>query len=488
MAVPSQTPYTRRDVWALEHTQTWDPYSLAYAQAVREMQGRQPSDPTSWSYQAAMHGTYSQPSEPDWNNCQHASWFFLPWHRMFIYWFERIVRSIVVAQGGPKDWALFYWNYSSPYPWNTLPPAFRAPTLPDGSANPLYLPDRRAAGIENGNRLPSSATSFAYAFTFINFVPPPAPGQFENATGALENQPHNIIHDLVGGPASGECDQGWMSDPNCAAQDPIFWLHHSNIDRLWVNWLIRGGGRANPNDQRWLTQQYSFFDEKGGSVTMKVSDVLSTSKLGYRYQDAPPRVARTRAAIVAPVKPQDPVEQPPHTEVAASDSVQLGSAPTTVSVPLPPEAKDAVAGAIVPPGEKPASSVYLNVEGIKIDDHPGVVYEVYVDLPDAHEGTEPLVSPHFAGHITFFGAKHGHGHGHGGGEGEPEGLKHSFDITGLVNDLQQQGLWSDDELSVTFVPRSLLPPREEEVGAAEAEVHTAPDSAAYIGRVTLTTT
>src|SRR2546421_4971015 len=93
--MPAQPLYTRRDVWALENTQPWDPYSLAYARAVAEMQSRPANNPTSWTYQAAMHGTYSQTVEPDWNGCQHASWFFLPWHRMYIYWFERIVRSIV---------------------------------------------------------------------------------------------------------------------------------------------------------------------------------------------------------------------------------------------------------------------------------------------------------------------------------------------------------------------------------------------------------
>ena len=39
-----------------------------------------------------------------------------------------------------------------------------------------------------------------------------------------------------------------MGDPLTAAQDPIFWLHHANIDRLWNHWLQQGGGRADPTD------------------------------------------------------------------------------------------------------------------------------------------------------------------------------------------------------------------------------------------------
>ena len=29
------------------------------------------------------------------DQCQHNTWYFLPWHRMYLYWFERIVRSII---------------------------------------------------------------------------------------------------------------------------------------------------------------------------------------------------------------------------------------------------------------------------------------------------------------------------------------------------------------------------------------------------------
>jgi hypothetical protein len=102
-----QQLYVRQDLWALETANSqdfWDPVSLAYAKAVGVMQSRQPDDPTSWAYQANIHGTYTQPpAGVDWNQCQHGSWFFLPWHRMYIYWFERIVRAIVVQQGGPAD-------------------------------------------------------------------------------------------------------------------------------------------------------------------------------------------------------------------------------------------------------------------------------------------------------------------------------------------------------------------------------------------------
>jgi hypothetical protein len=51
--------------------------------------------------------------------------------------------------------------------------------------------------------------------------------------------PHNSIHDIIGG------DGGNMSDISISAFDPIFWLHHSNMDRFFYNWLKNIGNIEN---------------------------------------------------------------------------------------------------------------------------------------------------------------------------------------------------------------------------------------------------
>jgi tyrosinase len=50
------TSRIRRDIWSLEHEQRWPPITTAYALAVRELNTRDEEDPTSWRYQAAIHG------------------------------------------------------------------------------------------------------------------------------------------------------------------------------------------------------------------------------------------------------------------------------------------------------------------------------------------------------------------------------------------------------------------------------------------------
>src|SRR4051794_24338561 len=150
---PVRRLFVRREIWSLEQANTWDPITLAYAKAIQTMQGRQfPADQTNYEYQANMHGSNTTGSRgPDgvWNMCQHQTWFFLPWHRMYILWFEHIVRDIVRAQGGPSNWALPYWNWQAN---RVLPPAFREQTLPasaGGGPNPLFRP-ARVAPVNNG--------------------------------------------------------------------------------------------------------------------------------------------------------------------------------------------------------------------------------------------------------------------------------------------------------------------------------------------------
>eukprot|EP00842_Homolaphlyctis_polyrhiza_P006073 jgi/Hompol1/6467/HPOL_004997-RA len=44
---------------------------------------------------------------------------------------------------------------------------------------------------------------------------------------ALESNPHNLIHQGVGGD---------MADPQTSVNDPVFFMHHRNLDRLWAQW------------------------------------------------------------------------------------------------------------------------------------------------------------------------------------------------------------------------------------------------------------
>lgn len=426
-----------------------------YASGVRAMKARPATDPTSWAYQAAIHGTYASPPLPLWNQCQHGSFFFLSWHRMYLYYFERIVRKAACGSDAPcRDrFALPYWNYSDSSPERVMPPAFRTPAK---KSNPLWVSERRPA-INAGSPLPESAVSYAVAFAYRNFVSPTgspfgfggqrllAPAHFDGPHGQLEQQPHDVVHGAIGGFG------GWMSDPNTAAQDPIFWLHHANIDRLWKRWLDLGDGRSDPDpstDALWYAHKFHFFDEEGREVTLTGAQVVETvTQLDYRYDDDPPVLPLL--ATAKPGAPPTPRPGPPEvlSEAPIEGRTRLGAEPVRVLVKVKEEARGRVRSAVAGAGAE--GRLVLEIEGIEFDRYPDPYYEVYVNLA---AGEEPdFRSPSYAGNLAFFGLK-GHG-GHGEGTTDARGVVRSFDLSGVSAALMKAGRWDDAALTVTLVPQ-----------------------------------
>ncbi|MEV5575958.1 tyrosinase family protein [Spirillospora sp. NPDC052269] len=505
------TVAVRRSIWCLEPTTAFSSsVMLNYAKAVAIMQGREPDDPTSWSYQAAIHGTRAPaPPGADWNQCQHGTWFFLPWHRMYIWFFEKIVREAILEAGAdPTGWAVPYWNYSDG-PLNvvsTLPLAFRTPTLPDGSANALYLPypnrnenrneDKPGGigligpGINDGGQIPPRYVSYAQAFALSNFSsPPPLPphpsfggpetgfSHIENNPGQLEHLPHDLVHLYTGGTNNlADCAKGWMRDTNCAAADPVFWAHHSNIDRLWKRWLDIPG-HLNPAKQPWLSQSFRFYDpDCKGFVTMTPNDVLDTvAQLDYAYDDDPRPVALPLrpAAVAVPAPPTMT-----RITLASGGPMHLSSTATSITgtVTTPPPGAQALLAA--GPGEPRHLS--LNVENVEREQNAPVVFDVYLNLPDDQPPQDESI--YYVGPMGFF--RHGHHHGEGDTTEHHAGANFSYMITNLVQEQRAHGAWSDTSFRVTLVVGGY---HEEGTPSVQAVADaTTPPALVHIGSVSIT--
>jgi tyrosinase len=67
---------------------------------------------------------------------------------------------------------------------------------------------------------------------------------------------------------------GAMSAVPIAAYDPVFWAHHSMIDRLWYLWQISPRGADPPA---------GLLDQALAPWPVTVRQVLDISKLGYDY-------------------------------------------------------------------------------------------------------------------------------------------------------------------------------------------------------------
>ncbi len=432
------------------------------------MQQRPDGDPTSWAYQAAIHGTHAASPPPGANACKHGSWFFVSWHRMYLLHFEEIVRAAVVEVGGPADWALPYWNYGLDGEHARLPEAFRAATV-DGQPNPLFVAER-APGINAGAQIPPAVTTAALALSRPEFVGSPQFGggtapsgpQFEGRTGRLEQTPHNDIHVAVGGRG------GWMADPDMAALDPIFWLHHGNIDRLWDEWSSTGA-HADPTDAAWAGTSFDFFDAAGDPVSHTCGDVTDIAALGYTYDTSPTRTEELAVtAAPPPGEPEDEAEM-----VGASEHpVQLTGSTEKVPVTIDARASEDTLELAT------ERRIYLNVEDIRADENPGSVYGVYVNLPD--DAPADLVAEHHAGNVSFFGIERAQ---RPKGDEEGHGLKVTLDITELAQRLAERGHWDEAGMHVTLRPiRLISADAENELATIEPEEDEPPVT---IGRVSV---
>lgn len=481
MALPAPTGmYVRQDVDQLDRTGAWDVYTLAYADAVGAMQEisyRDPSDPRGWTFQAYMYAFPPEVTDPDplWGGCPPGSRHFLPWQRMLLYMFERIARSLVLARHGPRDWALPFWNWSAN---PSLPPPFRQETLPDGRPNPLYVADHRnpypPPGVNGGAALPPDAVETDHALSY------PCRSHLEG----LEGLPHDQVHDLVGGPSDGGGrGAGWMCDPHRAALDPIFWLHRANIDRLWVVWMTQGG--RNPDDAEWAGREFWFYDSDGRRHGGACGEVTSTPALGYTYSypsvaAQPPEVL----GVAAPAEAPGAAPGEPETELGAADEpVALGARPTDVEIPLGDEAEGAVRTLSEPRESRRA--VYLALEDVTLDAHPGVVYAVYLNKPAGVTGAEART--YRAGVLSFFGlmrARGGNGNRRGNGNGSGGARASAYDVTSLVAFLCSLGDWDPAKAWVTFEPLGL---RSAGLGYDPVADYLPDDPQVRVGRVCLKT-
>ncbi len=362
-------------------------YSLTAAEinsiktGITNMKALPYTNPTSWLYQAAIHGTTMPDGLPSWNTCHQpgAAFFFFAWHRMYCYFFERILR----AKSGDPNLTLPYWDYQTN---PVLQPDYRN----SASGNPLY-DGTRSGSINSGGSLPASImTSIDNALN--DNIP------YYDFQSDI-NGPHGSVHVSVGGN---------MSSVSTAAKDPVFWLHHCNIDRLWEAWLRKCGGRKNPVDAAWLNKTYTFFDETGAAVNMKGSDVVSTAtQLNYRYDFVPPTILCIKFPIKWYIYKRWPLIKWP---IPYEINTQLLKRNFR-------ESKSDMLDNFIKQRNKPRfnfadkeapDKLIIEMERVKVEKNPEGVIEVYLNLP-ANEKPDPK-SKSFVGLLDLFSVSHANAH------------------------------------------------------------------------------
>jgi len=340
-----------------------------------------------------------------WATCEHedtlmptrTSPHFLSWHRMALYFFERVLRE---ASGDP-NFALPYWDYTNDAtdpvdPANAparFPLDFALDTLVTSSgtiANPLFE-RRRTAWIGRTVQLDILDTNADSTLKLSNFY------EFQQM---LDRGLHGYIHCAVGN----RCLAPYMGVVPFSANDPIFWHHHANIDRLWECWTTRYGRDANPtNDRDWMKKKFRFVNEKGRLVTMKVSELFDPKgRVDYKYDNVSqcfrvePPAERVAVALQEPGKERSSAEIT-RTTIATMSEVEIDQ--IDQEVPLAQskerEAREAVLSA-VQPSIVPPSKAVLRLKGVRTEKPPGASVSVF--LAD-HQGK----NRQFVGVLSFFG-------------------------------------------------------------------------------------
>lgn len=162
-----------------------------------------------------MHTAVSSPQA-------HGAPGFLPWHRAYLLDLERFLQAIDPSVTLP------YWRFDQPAP-NIFTLDFLGKSDPLGTvnfspSNPLrfWVTD----GVPGINRRPKFSTNVAPPGLF-NESQTLGLGTVYADFRDMEFNPHGNAHTSFGGS---------ISQIPTAAKDPLFFMLHCNVDRLWAKW------------------------------------------------------------------------------------------------------------------------------------------------------------------------------------------------------------------------------------------------------------
>jgi tyrosinase len=230
----------------------------AYGDAVAAMQGQ--ADNRGWQYYAGWHGI-----PQGW--CEHGSPLFLPWHRSYLYHLE------LALQAHDPSVTIPWWDWMADA---GIPQPFEGDQADNPLAGGPIAPI--GGGGEDMEGVPSqtSRDPGAAAQQDPGVLSPPlqerydwlmAPTEFLEFSRRCEAL-HNNMHVWTG---------GTMGDVPTAAFDPLFFSHHTMVDRLWRIWQVAHPGGTPPASMLGDSLR------AGTRPIFTVREVLDVQALGYDY-------------------------------------------------------------------------------------------------------------------------------------------------------------------------------------------------------------
>ncbi|KAI3993675.1 hypothetical protein MKX01_002688 [Papaver californicum] len=424
-------------------------YIAKYNKAYELMRALPDDDPRSFYKQANIHCAYcsdafdqSLAGFPGLELQVHSCWLFLPFHRYYLYFHEKILGSLI----DDPTFALPFWNWDSPAGMK-MPSMYLTPgsALYDPLRDPQHLPptivDLNYDFVDSN--LPAQQLITKNLITMYRQVvsggktptlflgspyragDPPNPGE-----GTIELLPHNTVHNWTGDRRQPNGEN--MGNFYSAARDPTFYAHHANIDRIWTIWKSLGGNRKDFTDPDFLNAVFLFYDENKQLVRVTVKDCLEPENMRFKYQD-----------VEIPwlqMKPKAPKARMLRTKIAK----KTAAGKTEYPVILDKTVHVLVKRPIIKrrsKKEKEDKEEMLIISGIELDRGAPVKFDVYINYDD-NVGPE---SSEYAG--CFTNVPHAHGD-HKGKKIIKTYMK--LGINDILEDLDAE---DDDEILVTLVPK-----------------------------------
>ncbi len=187
-----------------------------------------------------------------------------------LHQFEGVIREVLQDE----EFSLPYWNPVTGNPDDLIVPAvFRAPgtTLYNGTRWPW---------VNGGERIDVLYKEWINLSALNETFYIDSPNGKLGFNPRMDQNPHFFTHFALGGD---------MAEFSTVGGDPMFYLHHANMDRIWESWSLLGN--KNPTDPKYLNRVFSYGDRSNKRADLPVSASDRTAQLGYEYDsyEKPPR-------------------------------------------------------------------------------------------------------------------------------------------------------------------------------------------------------
>ncbi len=421
-AVPQNTIRVRKDIGDMAED---DPALLTYAKAVNILKNLPNNDFRKWENLAKVHEDF----------CPHGNWFFLPWHRAYIQSFENIIREVT----NTPDFALPYWDWTKD---TQIPSAFWKAPLNDSTRQ--VTQNDTVPSESTGVQVISDVmkeTKFELFGSTKPFNQTSIDTRFQRSRGAkslLEHTPHDDVHVWISG------NMVTMLSP----LDPIFWLHHCNIDRLWADWNSKGNSNSGDSLWRDFTFKQNFISSKDKRYDVAVKDLEDTLVLGYRYSGINPTSDQPLAFASVPFLETTFAEKFSSLRTTSSRLGIESAFPVELSEKATAQAKNI---RISPLMNSEQPRVIVIVKNVNPGGASNIRVRVFLDCTYLNPTTPPN-DPHYIGSLSFFAANHvGHAGEHHG-TSQDVNFSYIFDLTRTLEKLNRLNKPIDKELNIQLLP------------------------------------